>query len=196
MRGRGVEYGDDEVVWEEGGASADGAAFGAEVLLAVDLGLRCGLAWWARGVNGADGAVRLVRHRCTEFHTKARLKAALPGVLAEVAGVVAVVGEGDRGLWAYWEKVSAARGVEAVWVSPETWRVGLWGAGAPVEGVAAKARARVVADGGPGVEGLVAQFGGRRATRLRTDAAEAVCIGYWAARVRGWVAESGREGAV
>lgn len=152
-------------------------------VLAVDLGLRCGLAWY---VGGAGLSLRLVRHRCTEFHTRSRLKAAVGGILREVPGLVAVVGEGDRSLWAFWEKAAASKGAESRLVTPEMWRAGLWGDRAPVAGKDAKALARKVAEGTGREDGLVVRFGQRGVTPMRTDAAEAVCIGYWAARERGW----------
>lgn len=163
-----------------------GAAEVDAAVLAIDLGLRCGLAWYVRG---ADGDVRLVRHRCTEFHTRTRLKAAVAGVLSEVPGLAGLVGEGDRDLWAIWEKASRLRGVESLHVSPERWRRGLWGERTPTAGKDAKAWARRVAegDGRRGEEGLVGRLGVRGATRMRTDAAEAVCLGFWAVREAGWV---------
>jgi hypothetical protein len=162
-----------------------GAAEVGASLLAIDLGLRCGLAWYVRD---SQTEVRLVRHRCTEFHTRTRLRAAVMGVLGEVPGLVGVVAEGDRGLWAIWEKGAAARGIGIACVSPERWRRGLWGASAPTSGKDAKAWALRVAegDGRRGEEGLVGRFGARGATRMRTDAAEAVCLGFWAAREAGW----------
>lgn len=163
-------------------AGGEGAA-----LLAVDLGLRCGLAWFVRGELGE---VRLVRHRCTEFHTRTRLKAAVGGILAEVPGLIAVVAEGDRGLWAIWEKAARVRGAEVACVSPERWRRGLWGEATPAAGKDAKALARRMAEGEGrrGDGGIVGRLGVRGATAMRTDAAEAVCLGYWAAREVGWLA--------
>jgi hypothetical protein len=171
-----------------------GVAGGREVLLAVDLGLRCGLAWWVRDAQG----VGLVRHRCTEFHTRTRLKAAVRGVLGEVGGLGWVVGEGDRGLWEIWRRGAALLGAETVWVSPERWRTGLFGERGRdgMGGKALKAAARLMVEGsgerrgGRVDRGLLGRFGERARVPLRTDAAEAVCLGYWAARDRGWFGES------
>jgi hypothetical protein len=145
----------------------------ARLLLAVDVGLRTGLAWL-----GADG--RLRGYRATHFPDRGRLKGAARGVIGRLPGeVVAVVAEGDPRLSKVWEAAAApvpVRVVQAV-----TWRRDLLAAHERRTGRRAKVRAEEVA------RAFIAWSGLPRPTSLRHDAAEAVCLALWAGWRAGWL---------
>jgi hypothetical protein len=98
------------------GSSATSVAHGSEPvsrrLVAVDLGLRTGLA-----VYGHSG--RLERYRSHNLGTRARLKRAAAGILAEHDPVAAVVLEGDATIARPWlrEADSTASSPSAGWTS-------------------------------------------------------------------------------
>ena len=69
----------------------------APTLLAVDLGLRSGLAHFA-----ADG--RLLMYRSTHFGSVKSLKKGVPGIFKSLGHVEHVVVEGDRNLGEVWKK--------------------------------------------------------------------------------------------
>ena len=85
------------------------------MLLAIDLGLRCGLALYGR-----DG--RLVRFSSRRFASITTLKRAAWSVLAELPPLEVVVVEGDRALGEVWLKAVEKRGAEGRFVRPEQWR--------------------------------------------------------------------------
>lgn len=153
-------------------ASTAHEARATPTLLAVDLGLRTGLA-----VFGRDG--RLLRYRSTHFPDLGTLKRALPRVLTEAPNLACLVCEGDRHLAAIWTR-HLPRDAELVWVSAETWREGLLTPAEQRDGPTAKQsadrRAREV----------IAASGLSRPTSLRHDAAEAILIGLWGALRLGW----------
>ena len=84
-------------------------------LLAVDLGLRCGLALYAD-----DGRLRW--YRSTHFSSRSQLRRALPRLLGEIADLEGLVVEGDRGLAQIWGRAARLRGVDLHPVAAETWR--------------------------------------------------------------------------
>lgn len=146
-------------------------------ILAVDLGLRCGLACFV-------DAGALVWFRSQNLGTVTRMKRAIPVVLDECAGLSAVVVEGDRRYGELWQKAAENRGATFSFVAPEVWRRDLLlpreqrsGADAK-EAADRKARAIIEAS-------IAAGSPVRRPrTRLVDDVAEAICIGAWAARRR------------
>ncbi len=143
-------------------------------LLAVDLGLRTGLAVFAR-----DG--RLVRYRSQNYGTVARLKRAAWGELAEVDALEALVVEGDAALARVWARAAEKRGARAVLaVQAHDWRPAMLAARDRRTGADAKAAADVLA------RAIIAQSGLPRPKALRHDAAEAICLGAWACRELGW----------
>ena len=85
-------------------------------LLAVDLGLRTGLALY-----GEDGRLRWFRSH--NLGNAGRLRRAAQRVLAEHGdGLALLVLEGPRDLAEIWQRVAARRGVAARNIAVETWR--------------------------------------------------------------------------
>ncbi|MBX3275970.1 MAG: hypothetical protein KF729_37305 [Sandaracinaceae bacterium] len=142
-------------------------------LLAVDLGLRTGLAVYA-----GDG--RLVRYRSQHFGTVAQLKRAVWGELAAIEGLATVAVEGDAALARVWGSAARKRGAALISVDAQTWREALLIARDRRRGADAKAAADGLA------REVIAASGLPRPTALRHDAAEAICVGLWACRAVGW----------
>jgi len=142
-------------------------------LLAVDLGLRTGLA-----VFGSDG--RLIRYRSTHFPNVGALKRALPRVLLEAPNLACLVCEGDRHLASVWANRLRPT-TELVWLAAHDWRPTLLTPSEQRDGPTAKdaadtkARATIIASGLS------------RPTSLRHDAAEAILIGVWGCLRLGWL---------
>lgn len=142
-------------------------------LLAVDLGLRTGLA-----VYGGDGRPRHVTSR--HLGSRRQLRGMVRAVLAEHEPQVVLV-EGDRELARGWHAGADRTGARSLGVTPETWRPRLLHPSERRDGARAKAAARRLAP-------LVLEWGGLRvSTALRTDAAEAVLIGLFGVLAEGWL---------
>lgn len=143
-------------------------------LLAIDLGLRTGLALF-----GEDGRLRW--YRSTNFGSRTRLKRGIHAVLAEVYDLAWVVGEGDRKLFEHWSREALRRGAEARLVSPETWRARLLYARERRHARDAKEAADALA------RQVIEWSDAPRPTSLRHDAAEAILIGLWGVLEAGWL---------
>ena len=206
------------------GASLDGRMPAERRLLAVDLGLRTGLALF-------DGDGRLLRYAYRRVDDAAELGNLAEGILSgelpllaaeeagglagdlagdialeEVRGITHVAIEGrDAELRLEWQR-AAKRAAErlgtaaasVVDVTPEAWRQELLLPKERKNGQQAKATARMVARQVVSDLGAPSTLGGpegqppKHAGEFPTDAAEAVCIGYWVARRMGWKAASDR----
>lgn len=142
-------------------------------LLAVDLGLKTGLARY-----GEDG--RLTAYRSQNYGTRSRLKGA---VLSEVRGHSAIVVEGDRDLARIWERAAERCGARFLTTTPEVWRPAVLLARQQRSGSDAKRHAEARA------REVIAWSGLPGPTALRHDAAEAILIGLWACLELGWLAE-------
>jgi hypothetical protein len=138
-------------------------------VLAVDLGLRSGLAAF-------DEAGELVWYRSTNFGDRGRLRRAVTGVLDKLPDLELVALEGDRQLGEAWERVAIKRGAEVVWVTAETWRETLLTPSQRRSGSEAKRAADVIA------RDIIRRSAAPNPTSLRHDAAEAILIGVWACR--------------
>ena len=145
------------------------------MLLAVDLGLRTGLALYGR-----DG--RLVAYRSQNLGTRARLRRAAAGVLAEHGGLERLVLEGGGALADLWAGAGARAGLAVRVIDADVWRRALLlprerrsgaGAKAAADGLA---RAVIAWSGAPRPKGA-----------LRHDAAEAVGAGLWGVLDAGWL---------
>lgn len=145
-----------------------------KTLLAVDLGLRTGLALY-----GADG--RLVWYRSQNFGARARLKKALPGLLRSAAPLEKVVLEGGGDLRDLWAKAATDAGVPVKTVQADEWRAALMIPRAQRTGADAKAHADTLA------RRVIAWSGAPRPTSLRHDAAEAILVGLWGVVGMGWL---------
>ena len=148
---------------------ADGQA-----LLAVDLGVRAGLAAY-----GDDGRLRW--YRSHNFGAAARLRKGIPGLLDEVPGLARLVVEGGGQLAKPWQVEAEARGLAVQWVSAEEWRATFFYPRDRRTGEIAKKRADDLA------RRVIEWSGAKRPTSLRHDAAEAILIGLWGAIQAGWL---------
>ncbi|RKH15232.1 hypothetical protein D7V97_00725 [Corallococcus sp. CA053C] len=145
-------------------------------LLAVDLGLRSGLARF-----GADG--RLHWYRSQNFGTHARLKRAVPAVIHDASPLAWLVLEGGGPIADVWEREASRRALPVLRVAAEDWRSRLLYAREQRSGPQAK-------DAADGLARRVIEWSrAPRPTSLRHDAAEAILLGLWAALEVGWLAQ-------
>jgi len=144
-------------------------------LLAVDLGLRTGLA-----VYGRDGM--LIWYRSRNYGNKTRLRKAARSVIEEAGSVdiVAIEGGGDIAL--PWVHEIERRGLDLIQVQAESWRRDLLLSRHQRNGPDAKKHADTLA------RKIIQWSGAKKPTSLRHDAAEAICFGLWAVRETGWLA--------
>ena len=84
-------------------------------LLAVDLGLRTGLALY-----GKDG--RLLWYRSHNFGTATRLRRGVQPILSDLPELKWLVMEGGGNLALIWQKEAQRRGISVMQVAAETWR--------------------------------------------------------------------------
>ncbi|HVX41340.1 MAG TPA: hypothetical protein VHB25_17380 [Gemmatimonadaceae bacterium] len=143
-------------------------------LLAVDVGVRTGLASF-----GDDGRLRW--YRSQNFGNAARLRRALPGLLAEPRDLTRIVLEGGGVLADAWEHEGERHGLDVVRVAAETWRPVFMLSREQRSGVQAKEVAGRLA------RIVIAWSGAKRPTSLRHDAAEAILIGLWGVLQAGWL---------
>lgn len=155
-------------------------------LLAVDLGLRTGLALYAE-------TGRLVWYRSKNFGSRGRLRRAAAGMLSEIPELARLVLEGDRALADIWEREVRGPNVSVRRVAPEEWRGKLLYAREQSSGPKAKQSADELA------RKIIQWSGAPRPTSLRHDAAEAIAIGLWGVLQAGWLkqipAEIRRQGS-
>jgi hypothetical protein len=145
-------------------------------LLAIDLGLRAGLA-----VYGDDG--RLSSYSSRNFGTRSRLKIAIPGVLEAVPELKYVVVEGDRSMGEWWAKGAERFGARTLFVTAETWRPRLLLPREQHSGVEAKRFADRLS------RKVILWSGAKAPTSLKEDAAEAILIGLWGVLAVRWLAK-------
>lgn len=143
-------------------------------LLAVDLGLRTGLALF-----GGDGRLRW--YRSQNFGSAPRLRRAVHGIFVDHPEVEVVVLEGGGPLADIWEKEAAKRGVRSLRIGAEAWRQELLIPREQRTGVIAKHSADGVA------RRVIEWSGAARPTSLRHDAAEAILVGLWGVLRLGWL---------
>jgi hypothetical protein len=145
-------------------------------LLAVDLGLRSGLALY-----GPDGRLRW--YRSQNFGTQTRLKRAVPSVLQTVEPLAWLVLEGGGPVADVWEREAARRALPVLRVSAQDWRARFLYAREQRSGGLAKEAADGLA------RRVIEWSGAPRPTSLRHDAAEAVLLGLWGVLEVGWLAQ-------
>jgi len=136
-------------------------------LLAVDLGLRTGLAGFGRGG-------RLLWYRSSNFGQAARMRRAIPGIFSEVDGLAWLVLEGGGTLAEIWRHEAERRGLEILQIHAEQWRRELLLPRQQRSGRDAKQHAGDLA------RRVIAWSGLKRPTSLRHDAAEAILTGLYA----------------
>ncbi len=145
-------------------------------LLAVDLGLRTGLALY-----GQDG--RLQWYRSHNFGTPARLRRAARRLLDELPELAYLVLEGGGHLAEIWKREAQRRHIWVRQISAEMWRQCFLLPRQQRSGSRAKASADDMA------RRIIAWSDARRPTSLRDDAAEAILIGLWGAIDIGWLTQ-------
>lgn len=139
---------------------------GAGELLAVDLGLRTGLALY-----GGDGRLRW--YRSQNFGSPARLRRGVHGLLHELRDLEWLVLEGGGPLADIWEKEAERRGLRTRRIGADVWRKELFYVREQRTGAQAKTNAD------PFARRVIEWSGAARPTSLRHDAAEAILIGLW-----------------
>lgn len=143
-------------------------------LLAVDLGLRTGLALY-----GADARLRW--YRSHNFGTRTRMRRAVHQIVADVSGLAWVFAEGDRGLGEIWRHEAERSGATLRLLSAEIWRSRLLHSRERRNGADAKRHADEIA------RRVIRWSGAPRPTELRHDTAEAILIGLWGVLEVGWL---------
>lgn len=135
-------------------------------LVAVDLGLKTGLAVYA-----ADG--RLVAYRSQNYGTRERLRRGAQSALTGVPTLQWLVVEGDAALGRVWGRAAQRRGAAWTPVAAEQWRAVLLHPSEQRSGPDAKHHADRLA------RLVIDCSGAPRPTSLRHDAAEAILAGLW-----------------
>jgi hypothetical protein len=143
-------------------------------LLAIDLGLRTGLALY-----GPDGKLR--SYRSHNFGSPARLKKGAWSVLSDPNDLEVVVIEGGGDLAEIWLRVVEKRNLRALLINAETWREKLLYAREQRSGAEAKQHADELA------RRVIEWSNATRPTSLRHDAAEAILVGLWGVLEIGWL---------
>lgn len=141
------------------------------MLLAVDLGLST--AWSVWNSHG-----QLVDFQSRRFATRTKFKAGVGSILRRLKGIEVVVAEGDARLAKTWF------GFKKTWetelVQAQDWRPSLLHKRDRTSGTKAKERAiRLAGD-------IIRADQCGRPDNLNHDTAEAILLGYWAVRERGW----------
>ena len=144
-------------------------------LLAVDLGLRTGLALY-----GDDGRLRW--YRSQNYGTGARLRRGAAAQLDALPDPAWLVLEGGGALAELWRREGERRGLGVLVTGAEAWRQRLLLAREQRSGAQAKQVADAVA------RRVVTWSGARSPTSLRHDAAEAILVGLWGVLEVGWLA--------
>lgn len=149
-------------------------------LLAVDLGLKTGLALY-----GSDG--KLLWYRSHNFGTTERLRRGAHGILKGIPELTALVIEGGGNLAVVWEKEAGERGIPVCRLGAETWREAFLLPRERRSGVDAKRHADDYA------RRIIDWSGAKRPTSLRHDAAEAIVVGLWGLIHFGWISSVPKE---
>lgn len=146
-------------------------------LLAVDVGLRTGLALF-----GADGRVRW--YRSQNYGSAARLKRGAYGLVTELREHLSwVVIEGGGPLGDVWTKEAVRRDIPVLRTQAHAWRSVLLYDRERRSGSLAKQYA-------DGLARRIIEWSGAAApTSLRHDAAEAVLVGLWGVLEVGWLTD-------
>ncbi len=145
-------------------------------LLAVDLGLKTGLALYGR-----DG--KLVWYRSRNFGSRGRLRRAADAILREATDVEVLVIEGGGDIAMPWIAEGERRGLKVLQLHAGAWRKLLLLSRHQRSGKDAKKHADRLA------RQIIQWSGAKKPTSLRHDAAEAICIGLWGTHQVGWINE-------
>jgi len=145
-------------------------------LLAVDVGLRLGLAYY-----GSDG--RLRRYGSHNFGTRQRLRKAVPSLLAEWPDLTRLILEGGGDVAEIWVKEAQRRQIGVQVASAESWRSDL------LYDREQRTADRAKSSADPLARLIIAWSGAPAPTSLRHDAVEAILVGFWAVLRLGWLHE-------
>lgn len=143
-------------------------------LLAVDAGLRCGLAGF-----GKDGKLLWCRSR--NFGTHSRLKRRVRSLLSELSTLQFIVLEGGGGAARPWSVEGRRRGIIVFEISAEQWRNALLCSRDRRTGTLAKENAGALA------RRVIEWSKIPKPATLRHDAAEAVLAGLWGVHAAGLI---------
>ncbi|HEV2131352.1 MAG TPA: hypothetical protein VGR27_09635 [Longimicrobiaceae bacterium] len=149
-------------------------------LLAVDLGLRTGLALF-----GSEG--RLLWYRSQNFGTATRLRRAVHGLLHTLPDLTWLILEGGGNLAEIWTREAERKGIAVRRIAAERWRQELLYAREQRSGAQAKQHAAELA------RRIIKWSAAPRPTSLRHDAAEAIAIGFWGVLHVGWLEQIPEE---
>lgn len=149
-------------------------------LLAVDVGLRTGLALF-----GPDGRLRW--YRSQRFPNRSVLKRGVQGMLRDQPAITRLVLEGGGPLAEIWRREAARLGIGVHVVAAENWRRDFLYARERRCGRDAKRFATELA------RRVITWSGSPRPTSLRDDAAEAILTGLREVLELGWLAEMPAE---
>ena len=138
----------------------------ARVLLAIDVGMKAGFAWFDE--NGT-----LIRARSTRFAKRMTLKRALPSILTEIEGVAEVVLEGQGEIADIFKKGIQRTSLPVLQFSAEEWREDMLLPRERRSGQQAKAVAEAMA------LKIAHDCGNPPKCAYDDDAAEAVLFGLW-----------------
>ena len=153
----------------------DSPGAGSErALLAVDLGVRTGLALY-----GGDGRLRW--YRSQNFGSALRLRRAVPPLLDALPAVVRLVIEGGGALADGWVREATRRHLTVRQIGAEEWRRLLLLPREQRRGADAKRHASTLA------RRVIGWSDAPRPTTLRHDAAEAILTGLWGVLEAGWL---------
>jgi hypothetical protein len=145
-----------------------------EFLLAVDLGVKTGLALFS-----SEG--RLMWHRSQNFGNKARLRKAIPWIVGLEEDITYIVIEGGGPLLKLWDAYLEKRNIEVLHIMAEEWRYALLLDREQRKGWQAKENAVRYA----GI--IIKKICNQKTVATNNDAAEAILIGTWAMEKLGWI---------
>jgi len=143
-------------------------------LLAVDLGVRTGLALYGR-----EG--RLKWHRSRNFGTIQRLRRGVSAVIGVIPDLEILLLEGGGDLAEIWEREAIRRSLPVVRINAELWRKEFLYPREQRSGAEAKRMADRIA------RRVILWSGIRKPTSLKDDAAEAILAGLWGVIHMGWL---------
>ncbi|HTP66732.1 MAG TPA: hypothetical protein VMJ66_15175 [Geobacteraceae bacterium] len=149
-------------------------------LLAVDLGLKTGLALF-------EDTGKLLWYRSHNFGTTERLRRGVPGILDGIPDLAALVIEGGGNLATVWEKEAERRGIVLYRIDAGEWRQMFLYSRERRSGPEAKKHAGELA------RKVIAWAEASSPTSLRHDAAEAIMIGLWGLLRMGWLVALPKE---
>lgn len=145
-----------------------------EFLLAVDLGVKTGLALFS-----SDG--RLLWHRSQNFGNKTRLRKAIPWIVSLEENITYIVIEGGGPLLKLWDAYLEKRNIEVLHIMAEEWRRALLLSREQRKGAQAKENAVRYA----GI--IIQKISNQKTVVTNNNAAEAILIGTWAMEKLGWI---------